>query len=290
MTLPFSALLLFSATCVAEAGSSSQSSHSALKELEADFGGSIGVYAIDTGSTRAFSYRSEERFPLCSSFKGFLAAAILSKSQNQAGLLDDLINYKGRALEPHSPITARNISSGMTVSELSAAAVQFSDNGATNLLLEKHIGGPEGLTSFMRSIGDKVFRLDRLEPELNTAYPGDVRDTSTPKAVATSLEKIIFGSVLDAPQRLTLVSWLKGNTTGDARIRSVLPKDWIVGDKTGTCGAFGTANDMAVIFPEGRSPIVLAVYTKKTSKHDWHSDEVIAQSARIVLESFGAYR
>ncbi len=188
-------------------------------KLEQDFGGSIGVYAMDTGSGATVSYRAEERFPLCSSFKGFLAAAVLARSQQQAGLLDTPIRYGKNALVPWSPISEKYLTTGMTVAELSAAAVQYSDNAAANLLL-KELGGPAGLTAFMRSIGDTTFRLDRWELELNSAIPGDARDTSSPRAVTESLQKLTLGSALAAPQRQQFVDWLKGTrpaTTASAR-------------------------------------------------------------------------
>ncbi|MEL0511981.1 inhibitor-resistant class A beta-lactamase KPC-135 [Klebsiella pneumoniae] len=268
-------------------------------KLEQDFGGSIGVYAMDTGSGATVSYRAEERFPLCSSFKGFLAAAVLARSQQQAGLLDTPIRYGKNALVPWSPISEKYLTTGMTVAELSAAAVQYSDNAAANLLL-KELGGPAGLTAFMRSIGDTTFRLDRWE--LNSAIPGDARDTSSPRAVTESLQKLTLGSALAAPQRQQFVDWLKGNTTGNHRIRAAVPADWAVGDKTGTCGVYGTANDYAVVWPTGRAPIVLAVYTRapnKDDKHseavytrapnkdDKHSEAVIAAAARLALEGLG---
>ncbi|MBL9842508.1 KPC family carbapenem-hydrolyzing class A beta-lactamase [Klebsiella pneumoniae] len=255
-------------------------------KLEQDFGGSIGVYAMDTGSGATVSYRAEERFPLCSSFKGFLAAAVLARSQQQAGLLDTPIRYGKNALVPWSPISEKYLTTGMTVAELSAAAVQYSDNAAANLLL-KELGGPARLTAFMRSIGDTTFRLDRWELELNSAIPGDARDTSSPRAVTESLQKLTLGSALAAPQRQQFVDWLKGNTTGNHRIRAAVPADWAVGDKTGTCGVYGTANDYAVVWPTGRAPIVLAVYTRAPNKDDKYSEAVIAAAARLALEGLG---
>ncbi|POZ59925.1 carbapenem-hydrolyzing class A beta-lactamase [Chromobacterium alticapitis] len=255
-------------------------------KLEKDFGGSIGVYAIDAGSGATLSYRADERFPLCSSFKGFLAAAVLAQEQKQAGLLDKRVSYGKEALISWSPITEKHQAKGMTVAGLSAATVQYSDNAAANILL-KELGGPAQLTAFMRSIGDQTFRLDRREPELNTAIPGDARDTSSPRAVAESLRKLTLGSALAAPQRQQLIDWLKGNTTGDKRIRAAVPAGWAVGDKTGTCGAYGTANDYAVIWPTGRAPVVLAVYTKAQDKALKSSDAAIAAAAKAALEGLG---
>lgn len=255
-------------------------------KLEKNFGGRIGVYAIDTGSNQTFGYRAGERFPLCSSFKGFLAGAVLLHSQHKEGFLDNRIYYVNRIMEPHSPISGKYISTGMTVGELAAAALQYSDNGATNLLLENVLAGPNGMTAFMKGLGDTAFRLDRWELELNSAIPGDVRDTSTPYAIANSLQKIALGEVLQTATRKKLIDWLIGNTTGGARIRSGVPADWIVGDKTGTCGVYGAANDYAVIWPKTSAPIVLAIYTAKQNKDDKHSDYVIAAVTRSLLEGF----
>ncbi|RBH49501.1 hypothetical protein C3F00_035560, partial [Pseudomonas sp. MWU13-2860] len=203
--------------------------------------------------------------------------------QAKPGLLDKRIRYSKTTLPNWSPLTTQHQANGMTVAELSAATRQYSDNGPPNPLL-KEINGTAALTAFMRSIGDTTFRLDRLEPELNSAIPGDPRDTSTPKAVAESMQKLALGKALAETQRQQLADWLKGNTTGKARIRAAVPDGWEVGDKTGTCGVYGTANDYAVLWPPKRAPIVLAVYTKHVKKEAKHSDEVIAAAARAALK------
>lgn len=290
LVLSFSLLLPFLPfASVAETWPQADTARQKIIKLEKDFGGRIGVSAIDTGSNQTFDYRAGERFPLCSSFKGFLAGAVLSHSQHQEGLLEKRIHYENRVMEPHSPISGKYMSTGMTVAELAAAALQYSDNGATNLLLENVLAGPTGMTEFMKGLGDTAFRLDRWELELNSAIPGDVRDTSTPKAVANSLQKIALGEVLQTATRKQLVDWLIGNTTGGARIRAGVPADWIVGDKTGTCGVYGTANDYAVIWPKTSPPVVLAIYTAKPNKDDKHSDSVIAAVTRAVLEGFDSH-
>ncbi|AVN35090.1 carbapenem-hydrolyzing class A beta-lactamase SME-4 [Serratia marcescens] len=256
-----------------------------IKKLEEDFDGRIGVFAIDTGSGNTFGYRSDERFPLCSSFKGFLAAAVLERVQQKKLDINQKVKYESRDLEYHSPITTKYKGSGMTLGDMASAALQYSDNGATNIIMERFLGGPEGMTKFMRSIGDNEFRLDRWELELNTAIPGDKRDTSTPKAVANSLNKLALGNVLNAKVKAIYQNWLKGNTTGDARIRASVPADWVVGDKTGSCGAYGTANDYAVIWPKNRAPLIVSIYTTRKSKDDKHSDKTIAEASRIAIQA-----
>lgn len=255
-----------------------------VKDIESDWQGRIGVYAYDIYGSFTFGYREQERFPLCSSFKSLLAAAILQKSQHQLLNLDTSIDFSERDLEFWSPITEENHAEGMTIGQLAQAALQYSDNGATNILLERYIGGPKGMNTFMKSIGDEDFRLDRWELELNTAIPGDERDTSTPKSMATSIGKLSFGNVLSASHQELFHDWLIGNTTGDNRIRAAVPKQWQVGDKTGTCGAYGAASDVAVIWREKASPLVIAIYTHKSEPSAKHSDKIIAEVAKETLQ------
>ncbi|HEC5301806.1 TPA: carbapenem-hydrolyzing class A beta-lactamase FRI-5 [Enterobacter asburiae] len=262
-----------------------------MKELETAFGGRIGVYLLNTGNGKEFSYRQDERFPLCSSFKVFLAASVLKRIQSKSISLDDSVEYVGRVMEKHSPVSEKYREKGASVQTLAMAAIQYSDNGASNLLMERYIGGPEGLTAFMRSTGDTDFRLDRWELELNSAIPGDKRDTSTPKAVAMSLKNIAFGSILNAKNKALLQDWLKGNTTGNARVRAAVPDKWVVGDKTGTCGFYGTANDVAILWPDNNSPAVIAVYTTRPNQNDKHDETVIKNAAKIAIDSvYGSYK
>jgi beta-lactamase class A len=254
-----------------------------LAALEATFPGRLGVFARDTATGRRVRYRAGERFPLCSTFKVVLAGAILARSGGQADLLDRRVRYARADLVSYSPVTEQHLDDGLTVAQLCAAALQHSDNTAANLLLGL-IGGPAGLTAFARSAGDRTFRLDRLETALNTAIPGDRRDTSTPEAMARTLEHLVLGTALPVRAAAQLGDWLSGNTTGAARIRAGVPAGWRVGDKTGT-GDFGTANDVAVLWPPDRAPLVLAVYTTQAAKDATPRSDVIAAAARIALET-----
>jgi beta-lactamase class A len=255
-----------------------------LAGLEATSGGRLGVYAVNTANGAQISYRADERFPFCSTFKMMLAAAILAKSTQQTGLLQQRVHYAQSDLVTYSPISGKHLDDGMTVAELCAAAIQYSDNTAANLLI-KELGGPAAVTAFARSIGNTEFRLDRWETELNSAIPGDERDTVTPAAMARSLQALTLGDALPPPQQKQLNDWLLGNTTGGKRIRAAAPKDWRVGDKTGS-GDYGTANDIAVLWPPSGKPVVLAIYhTQKEANAKWR-DEVVAEAARIVVAGF----
>ncbi|MGU7779115.1 PEN family class A beta-lactamase, Bcc-type [Burkholderia sp. PU8-34] len=253
--------------------------------LEREAGGRLGVCAIDTATGRRVQHRADERFPFCSTFKAMLSAAVLAQSVERPALLQQRVTYRQADLVRYSPVTERHVGAGMTVAELCTAAVQYSDNSAANLLL-KLIGGPPALTAFARSIGDDTFRLDRWETELNTALPGDLRDTTTPAAMSASLRVLAAGDALPAPQRAQLVDWLRGNTTGDKRIRAGVPAGWQVGDKTGT-GDYGTTNDAGVLWPPARGPIVLTVYYTQAHADAKAKDDVIASATRIAIAALG---
>ena len=255
-----------------------------LAELEAAAGGQIGVFALNTADNTRLHYRAGERFPMCSTNKVMGVAAILQKSMTDKDLLQQKITYQEKDLVTYSPMTEKHVADDMTVAELCAATTTLSDNSAINLLMQK-LGGLEAVNAFARSIGDNAFRLDRWEPELNSAIPGDLRDTSTPEAMGESLYHLAFGDALAAHQQAQLQTWLKDNTTGDARIRAGVPTGWIVGDKTGTC-AYGTTNDIGIIWPLGCSPIVVAIYFTQNEKEAAPRDDVIAAATRLLIHAF----
>lgn len=252
-----------------------------LAALEHSANGRLGIAMINTGNGTKILYRGARRFPFCSTFKFMLAAAVLGQSQSQPNLLNKHINYHESDLLSYAPITRKNLAHGMTVSELCAATIQYSDNTAANLLL-KELGGLAAVNQFARSIGDQMFRLDRWEPDLNTALPNDPRDTTTPAAMTASINKLVLGDALHPAQRSQLTAWLKGNTTGDATIRAGAPTDWIVGDKTGS-GDYGTTNDIAVLWPTKGAPIVLVVYFTQREKDAKPRRDVLASATKIIL-------
>ncbi|KPC54479.1 class A beta-lactamase [Amantichitinum ursilacus] len=244
----------------------------------------IGVSAFDTGNGKRFDWRADERFAFCSTFKFMLAAAVLNERKRQPRVLQERLLYTHKQLPAHSPITEKHVADGMIVSDLCKAAIEYSDNGAANALL-RYLGGPAKVTAFARKTGNASFRLDRMEPELNTSIPGDVRDTVTPADMARSLQTLVLGEALPEHERGLLSEWLKGNTTGDKRIRAGVPAGWMVGDKTGT-GAYGSTNDIAVLWPgNGAAPICMAIYVGSKHKDADPPETVLAEATRIALKA-----
>lgn len=258
--------------------------------LEARSGGRLGVAVLDTKTGATFGHRADERFALCSTFKALVAGLVLARVDQGKERLDRRIRYGKDVLVAHSPATAKHVGDGMTVGALCEATVTLSDNAAANLLLDT-FGGPPALTAFLRTLGDKVTRLDRREPELNIVKPGEVLDTTSPRAMLGSLRALTLGTALSPGSRRQLVDWLVANQTGDKRLRAGLPAGWKVGDKTGSWGDSkgGTTNDIGVIWPPGRPPLLITAYLGGSTLPDDQRSAVIAEVARIVVAGgFGA--
>ncbi len=251
--------------------------------LEARFDARLGVFAVDTGSGATLEHRADERFAYASTIKALAAGALLA--QTSAEDLSRSVPIAAADLAPaYSLVTETRVGGSMTLAELCDAAVRFSDNSALNLLL-RELGGPAGLDAALERVGDTVTEVARDEPGLNSAVPGDPRDTTTPRALAGSLRAYALDAA--APEdREQLVDWLRRNTTGDALIRAGVPGDWDVGDKTGT-GAYGTRNDVAVLTPPGRAPIVLAVMSSRDEQDADHDDALVAEAARVAVTGLG---
>jgi beta-lactamase class A len=230
---------------------------SPIADIERLHGGRLGVFAIDTGSGRTLAYRADERFLMCSTFKGLLAAQVLSRVDAGKESLERLVHYTEKDLIFTSPVTKANVKQGaMSVGALCQATVEVSDNTAA-ILLMRSVGGPESLTRFARSLGDNATRSDRYEPTSNE-YSG-MLDTTTPRAIATSASRILLGDVLSAQARRQLEEWMVACKPGLNRIRVALPADWLAGDRPGTSVEEET-NDYAIVRPPGRAPLLIAAY------------------------------
>ncbi|MHA7985272.1 class A beta-lactamase [Rathayibacter sp. CAU 1779] len=252
-----------------------------LAGIETRYGARVGLRLIDTGSRVSFGYRADERFALDSTAK-LLTSGMLLKEADDARL-GTVIRYGQSDLQSYSPITSQHVQTGMTLSALIAAALQYSDNTAANLLYDQ-LGGPAAAQDRLRAWGDAVTNLDRIEPDLNSAVPGDPRDTSTPTQMATNLKSLLLGDRLSTPRRQTLVDTMLANTTGDTFIRAGVPSGWRVADKTGN-GGYGSRNDIAVLYPPGAEPIVLAIYTTRSTADASSDDDLIATVTRTVVDA-----
>jgi beta-lactamase class A len=253
--------------------------HARFALLEHRYDARLGVFGVDTASGRTVGHRADERFAFCSTFKA-LAAALLLQRRSLAEL-ETVVRYSSRDLLPNSPITEQHVDTGMTLRAVCDAAVRYSDNTAGNLLLAE-LGRPSGFTRALRQIGDRITHSDRIETALSAARPGERRDTSSPRALAADLRKVAVGDLLSRDKRALLVDWLTTNVTGDRLIRAGVPRGWKVGDKSGT-GGYGSRNDIAVIWPPGAKPLVLAILSTRPRMDAAPSDELVAAAARIAV-------
>jgi beta-lactamase class A len=252
------------------------------KDLERTFDARLGVYAIDTGTGREVAYNDGERFAYNSTFKAMAAGAALKKYSLSG--MDRKITYSRTDLLPNSPITEKHVDTGMTLGELCDAAVRYSDNAAANLIL-KELGGPKALDAALESMGDHATRMNRPEPYLSRWVPGETRDTTTPRAFAKDLRAFVLGDVLGKRERAQLTEWLKTNKTGDHVIRAGVPEGWVVGDKTGTGSYYGGRNDIAVVWPPDKAPIVIAILSHRSNKDAEPDDRLIAKAASVVADT-----
>jgi beta-lactamase class A len=281
-----SATIGVAAEATAEQQKTVPSAVTSIGTIEEGLGGRLGVAILNTGDGRRLEYHASDRFPLCSTFKFLAAAAILQKADQKELNLNRQISYGPIDLLDWAPITKKQVQEGsMSLDALCAAAIEYSDNTAGNLLLQT-IGGPRDLTDFVRSLGDPVTRLDRNEPTLNTAIKGDERDTTSPATMLNNLKSLLLGNTLSDASQRQLEAWLTENTTGAKRLRAGLPSTWQVGDKTGT-GENGAAGDIAIVRPPNRPPILVVVYTVESAAPIDKINEAFAAIGKLVGDGFG---
>ena len=254
-----------------------------LLALEKQLGLRINLAALDTGNGNSIFYRESERVLMCSTFKVMLVAATLARVDSGDEKLDRVIRYQRSDLLDYAPETAKNLLRGMSVRELCAAAVTLSDNTAANLLYAG-LGGPAGLTRYIRELGDSRTRFDRVEGALNV--PDGELDTTTASAMLANLKSLLLDDSLSAPSRKLLTDWMIGCTTGLTRLRAGLPAGWRAGDKTGS-GGIGQLNDIAILWPPGnRKPILVCAYTQGNKPDDAASDRTLADIGKLVADRF----
>lgn len=298
------ALALSAGTAMAAAVSSGGTAHAAsagrapgprhgisraLRELEREHSARLGVFAHNSVTGTSVLYRADETFPICSVFKTVAVAAVLRDLDQYGEFLGKRVRYTEQDVQDsgYAPVTGEpaNLERGMTVGELCGAAVSHSDNTAANLLL-RELGGPTAVTRFSRSVGDRATRLDRWEPELNSAEPWRTTDTTTPGAIGRTYARLALGRALRPRDRKRLTDWLLASTTGGARLRAGLPEGWTLADKTGT-GEFGTTNDVGVAWkPDGTpgTPLVLAVMSTKDDADAPADEPLIAKTAALLAK------
>ncbi|MET9966679.1 class A beta-lactamase [Streptomyces sp. NPDC006356] len=254
------------------------------RALEREFDARLGVYALDTGTGRSVGHRADDRFAYASTFKALAAGAVLRKFGTDG--IDKVVKFSRDDLVENSPVSENFVETGMSLRGLCAATLWYSDNTAVNLLLHE-LGGPDGLERVLEDLGDDVTEMDRYETDMSEGKPGDIRDTSTPRAMAGSLRAFLLGDALKRDERDLLRRWMTTNVTGGTLIKAGVPDGWEVADKSGTAG-YGGRNNIAVLWPDdGGNPVVMAVMSTRGKKDAERHDALIAKAATVAIEGLG---
>ncbi|MDW2114434.1 CARB family carbenicillin-hydrolyzing class A beta-lactamase [Vibrio sp. 1731] len=252
--------------------------------LEQQTSSRIGVSVWDTQADERWDYRGDERFPLMSTFKTLACAKMLSDmdsgklSKNATAKVDE------RSIVVWSPVMDKLAGQNTRIEHACEAAMLMSDNTAANLVLNE-IGGPKAVTMFLRTIGDKATRLDRIEPRLNEATPGDSRDTTTPNAILNTLRTLVEGETLSYESRVQIKIWMQDNKVSDSLMRSVLPTGWSIADRSGA-GGHGSRGINAIIWKENHRPVYISIYVTETELSLQARDQLVAQISQLILQKY----
>ncbi|MUK69667.1 class A beta-lactamase [Aliivibrio fischeri] len=255
-----------------------------IEAIELSSGGYIGVSVLNTETNKMWEYKGDQRFPMMSTFKTLACAKMLYDSS--VGGID---KYKTTTITkeqimPWSPITEPLVDHMITTKKACEATMLMSDNTAANIVLNE-IGGPSSLTQFLRAIGDDKTRLDRIEPELNEAKNGDKRDTTTPVAMSKTLNVLLFGNTLNPQDKQTLKSWMMNNKVSDPLLRSTLPSNWSIADRSGA-GGFGSRGITAAIWNDNHQPIIISIYLTQTKLDMAERNQVIVEVGNAIFKEF----
>ncbi|AXA33548.1 class A beta-lactamase [Francisella adeliensis] len=257
------------------------------KKLEDKYSGKIGVYSINNTDKSLIEYNENYHFPICSVFKLLLVGAVLHEDMQNEGFLDKkiLITKKDITNLGYTPITGKNIGKHLTISQLSFAAI-LSDNAAGNILIEQ-IGGLNKLNLFIKNLGDENTIINNNEPKVNNTTPESNINKTTPKSITRDINELIFGNILDDKHKKIFIKWLQDNNTGKNRIALNAPKNWIIGDKTGTCGEYGSTNDVAILWsPNKKNSIALGIlYTNPENKNAKNNEKIIQEATKLITNS-----
>ena len=255
-----------------------------IEEQEHQIGARIGVAVYDVVANKLWSYNGNTRFPLMSTFKTLACAKLLADVEQGLQSFDTSTVITTSSLIEWSPITKKIIGEKMSLEQACSATMIMSDNTAANIVLTG-IKGPKSLTHFMRSIGDDVTRLDRIEPDLNEAIDGDKRDTTTPNAMVTSLHTLLFGDVLSQASKIQLKQWMIDNRITGSLLRSALPKGWSIADRSGA-GGFGSRGITAVVWSDKRTPLIISIYLTQTDASFAQRNKAIADIGKSIFNVY----
>lgn len=233
-----------------------------LASLVAAAPGDVGVAALDLKSGELVSVRGDQPFPMASTVKIAVAANYLAQVEHGRRSLDDRI-------------------SGRSARSLIEAMMIRSDNHATDILM-RDLGGPKTLQSWLDQHGLSGLRIDRNIAQLLRSKRDlwDVKDSSTPRAMVTLLQKLDSGALLKPDSRSYLFDVMSRCRTGKNRMRALLPAWARVEHKTGTLSGY-TSDVGFITLPDGRR-IAVAFFARGGTNRP----RSIAEAARAIYDGF----
>ena len=268
--------------------STSSLSHSlepqSIEQIESRVSARIGIVVYDSATKQTWSYKGDERFPMMSTFKTLACANLLYDFENEGLDLGLKVDIESDDLIVWSPVTKHLVGKELSLENACTATMTMSDNTAANVVLTG-VGGPNGLTEFLRSIGDRETRLDHIEPDLNHARPSDVRDTTTPNTMVKTLNELVYGNVLSEASKAQLKTWLKDNKVSDGMIRSILPDGWKIADRSGA-GAYGSRAITAIVWSETRAPLIISISLTESELTIPERDTVINEIGELIFDDY----
>ncbi|WP_198555511.1 class A beta-lactamase [Shewanella sp. Pdp11] len=267
--------------------SNSNASPLSVKQTVNEFerqGWNIGVSVIENSSNNVYLINGDERFSTNSTIKALACAIVLSEVDKNAVSLDDAMMINEQDVVSHSPVMKEFIGKKVTLADACKATMTYSDNTAANFAIKKS-GGPEGITSFLRSMGDDITRADRYEPDLNTNPEGDLRDTSTANAMAANFNKLLLGNILSTQSKEQLKDWMMGNKVADNMLRLVLPTGWEIADRTGA-NSYGARGIISMVWSESQQPLIISIYIKKENTAIEEREKVISEIGRVIFTEY----
>ena len=268
--------------------STSSLSHSlepqSIEQIESRVSARIGIAVYDSATKQTWSYKGDERFPMMSTFKTLACANLLYDFENEGLDLGLKVGIESDDLIVWSPVTKHLVGKELSLENACTATMTMSDNTAANVVLTG-VGGPNGLTEFLRLAGDSNTRLDHMEPELNHARPGDVRDTTTPNSMVVTLNELVYGNTLSQESKLKLKNWMMGNKVSDGMLRSILPNDWSIADRSGA-GAYGSRAITAMVWSENRAPLIISISLTETELTIQERDKVINEIGQLIFDAY----
>lgn len=317
-------LKIFLAALAVTAASPALSAPAAIEaeiaRLGAPADGVVGVAAWRTdGRGPKVLINADQPFPMGSTFKVAVAGAVLARVDAGQLSLDQLVPVPWGAMVESEGLaeTFKHPGVSVSVKNLLELMLTVSDNTAADMMTNL-AGGPAAVTAWVRRQGVEGLRVDRdtsgllrdffhigpgpfpdalaaavkadpgLEDrssKLNPQFDDDPRDTSTPRAMSTLIQRILTGQALSPASTKLITEIMERNTTGKARIRGRLPAGVTVAEKTGTIGA--SLNDAGMIsLPGNGGKVMVTVFIRKSTKPFEDRELAIADISRALYDYY----